>query len=68
MGNQGMKNWKLGTFFVISLILLGGLFSGEVVAHDVGRVSATVDLKMSLIQTPQGRSRSKYHLLPQMKR
>ena len=27
MGNQGMKSWKLGAFFVISLMLMVGLFT-----------------------------------------
>ena len=35
MGNQGMKNWKLGTFFVVSLMLMVGLFSNVALAHDV---------------------------------
>ena len=35
MGNQGMKNWKLGAFFVISLVLMVGLFANIVIAHQV---------------------------------
>ena len=32
MGNQGTKNWKLSAFFVISLMLIAGLFSGNALA------------------------------------
>ena len=33
MGNQGMKNWKLGAFFVISLMLMAGLFTNTASAQ-----------------------------------
>ena len=33
MGNQGMKNWKLGAFFVISLMLVAGLFTNTASAQ-----------------------------------
>ena len=35
MGNQGMKNWKLGAFFVISLMLTVGLFVSTAPAHEI---------------------------------
>ena len=35
MGNQGMKNWKLGAFFVVSLVLMVGLFANTVPAHQI---------------------------------
>ena len=34
MGIQGMKSWKLGTFFVVSLMLIVGLFANVVVAQE----------------------------------
>ena len=34
MGNQGMTNWKLSAFFVISLMLIAGLFSNAAMAAD----------------------------------
>ena len=37
MGSQGMKIWKLGMFFVISLMLMVGVF-----AENVSAQSATV--------------------------
>ena len=36
MGNQGTKIWTLGAFFVISLMLIAGLFSSTVMAHPDG--------------------------------
>ena len=35
MGIQGMKTWKLGAFFVVSLMLMVGLFINIAPAHDV---------------------------------
>ena len=32
MGNQGTTSWKLGAFFVISLMLIAGLFSNAAMA------------------------------------
>jgi hypothetical protein len=32
MGNQGTKIWKLGAFFIISLMLIAGLFSNDAFA------------------------------------
>ena len=32
MGNQGTTNWKLTTFFAISLMLIAGLFSNAAIA------------------------------------
>ena len=32
MGNQGTKNWKLSAFFVISLMLIAGLYSNAAMA------------------------------------
>ena len=34
MGSLGMTNWKLGAFFVISLMLCAGLFSNTAMAAD----------------------------------
>ena len=34
MGNRGMTNWKLGAFFIISLMLIAGLFSNTAIAAD----------------------------------
>ena len=34
MFNQDMKTWKLGLFFVVSLMLVVGVFSSEVFAQD----------------------------------
>ena len=34
MGNRGMTNWKLGAFFIISLMLCAGLFSNTAMAAD----------------------------------
>ena len=34
MGNRGMTNWKLGAFFIISLMLCAGLFSNTAIAAD----------------------------------
>ena len=34
MGNQGTKNWKLGAFFAVSLMLIAGLFSNAAIAGD----------------------------------
>ena len=40
MGSQGMKIWKLGVFFVISLMLVAGLFSDSASAQlETGTVS-----------------------------
>ena len=36
MGNRGMTNWKLGAFFIISLMLCAGLFSNTAIAADGG--------------------------------
>ena len=36
MSIQGTKHWKLGAFFVISLMLTVGLFATTAPAHDVG--------------------------------
>ena len=35
MGIQGMKSWKLGAFFVISLMLVAGLFTNTASAQTV---------------------------------
>ena len=51
MGNQGMKNWKLGAFFVISLMLTVGLFVSTAPAHDVG---AETDEDNNLADNPIG--------------
>ena len=40
MGNQGLKIWKLGAFFVISLMLMAGLFTNTASAQ-----SAVVTVK-----------------------
>ena len=34
MSIQGTKHWKLGAFFVISLMLMVGLFTNIAPAHD----------------------------------
>ena len=33
MGNQGMKSWKLGVFFVVSLMLVAGMFADTATAQ-----------------------------------
>ena len=43
MGNQGMKNWKLGAFFVISLMLMVGLFANTVPAHEIALAAGPND-------------------------
>ena len=57
MGNQGMKNWKLGTFFVISLMLMAGLFTNTAtfaqtqygsVSVDPTEVTAEDDIKLEV--------------------
>ena len=35
MYNQSTKHWKLGAFFVISLMLMVGLFANTVPAHEI---------------------------------
>ena len=57
MGNQGMKIWKLGTFFVISLMLMAGLFTNTAsaltndktvsVSHDEVTSEDTIDLAVT---------------------
>ena len=44
MGNQGMKNWKLGAFFVMSLVMIAGLFADT--ASAVGEATITVNKKV----------------------
>ena len=39
MGNRGMTNWKLGAFFIISLILCAGLFSNTAIAAQKAEVN-----------------------------
>ena len=46
MGNQGMKIWKLGAFFVISLMLVAGLFSNTASALDNGTAKVLKDGKV----------------------
>ena len=41
MGNQGTTNWKLTTFFAISLMLIAGLFSNAAIADGEGTISVT---------------------------
>ena len=36
MGNRGMTNWKLGAFFIISLMLCAGLFGNTAMAANGG--------------------------------
>ena len=33
MGNQGMKSWKLGVFFVVSLMMVAGMFADTATAQ-----------------------------------
>ena len=47
MGNQGMKNWKLGAFFVISLMLIAGLFTNTVSAQS----AATFTVEPTMVYT-----------------
>ena len=48
MGNQGMTNWKLGAFFIISLMLCAGLFSNTAMAADgAGTVTVNWESKAS---------------------
>ena len=42
MGNQGMKIWKLSAFFVISLMLMAGLFADTATAQTVNVTPDTV--------------------------
>ena len=45
MGNRGMTNWKLGAFFVMSLMLIAAVFSSTAMAAaDDGKGSVTVDM------------------------
>ena len=43
MGNRGMTNWKLGAFFIISLMLIAAVFSNTAMAAD-GDGTVTVGL------------------------
>ena len=36
MSTQGMKTWKLGLFFVVSLMLMAGVLAENTFGHDVG--------------------------------
>ena len=48
MSIQGTKHWQLGAFFVVSLMLMVGLFSSEALAQ-----SADVDVRVrpSVVKT-----------------
>ena len=39
MGNRGMTNWKLGAFFIMSLMLVAAVFSNAAMAQGPGKVS-----------------------------
>ena len=48
MGNRGMTNWKLGTFFVVVLMLISGLFSNTPMAaagNGDGRITVRLDAR-----------------------
>ena len=51
MGNQGTKNWKLGAFFAVSLMLIAGLFSNAAIAGD-GDGTITVEWDAGAEGTP----------------
>ena len=43
MGNRGMTNWKLGAFFIMSLMLVAAVFSSTAMAAaDDGKGTVTV--------------------------
>ena len=39
MGNRGMTNWKLGAFFIMSLMLVAAVFSNAAMAQGPGQVT-----------------------------
>ena len=47
MGNQGTKHWKFSAFFVVSLMLIAGLFSNAAMAQapDDGKGTVAVTLE-----------------------
>ena len=44
MFNKDMKTWKFSAFFVVSLMLVMGLFSGEALAQSAAAVSVNIQM------------------------
>ena len=43
MSIQGTKHWQLGMFFVVSLMLMVGLFANTALSHDIENDTETPD-------------------------
>ena len=55
MGNQGTKHWKFSAFFVVSLMLIAGLFSNAAMAApDDGEGTVAVQWQAATVTTDAG--------------